>query len=155
MDWVAPLIVAICVPAPETPRLNCTRRSSAAAPGTPWQDLLGYLSASLWFAEPAIGSSTPCTAMWPADSSPMLALGLFVCTWLYHGMFGCCWLVAGSSEVAGSTLSVRRALVRSFSLGCRELARHGLRRFRGVLDIRQTRILRSPNCTLTGLYGFR
>jgi apolipoprotein N-acyltransferase len=44
------------------------------APARPWQGfLLGYLCGILWSAEPAIGFSTPCTAMagcrflWPSS----------------------------------------------------------------------------------------
>jgi len=128
---------------------TATRRSSAAAARHALAGIcVGYLCGILWFAG---------TCYWIFDTmhrygglpipAAMLALGLF-CMYvgLYHGMFGLLLaLVAGSSEVAGSTLSVRRALVAApFLWVAVELARTRITAFPWeLLDIRRPRILRS------------
>jgi len=91
MIAVAPLIVAILrARSRDSAAATATRRSSAAAARHAWQGfVLGYLCGILWFAEPAIGSSTPCTAMVAADSSRDAGAGFVLYVrGLYHGMFG-------------------------------------------------------------------
>jgi apolipoprotein N-acyltransferase len=164
LSWiaVAPLIVAILrCRAPETPRLQLQLDDQVRLlPGTPWQGfVLGYLCGILWFAG---------TCYWIFDTmhrygglpipAAMLALVLF-CMYvgLYHGMFGLLLaLVAGSSEVAGSTLSVRRALVAApFLWVAVELARTRITAFPWeLLGYSQTaNFALTRIATLTGVYG--
>jgi apolipoprotein N-acyltransferase len=164
LSWiaVAPLIVAILrCRAPETPRLQLQLDDQVRLlPGTPWQGfVLGYLCGILWFAG---------TCYWIFDTmhrygglpipAAMLALVLF-CMYvgLYHGMFGLLLaLVAGSSEAAGSTLSVRRALVAApFLWVAVELARTRITAFPWeLLGYSQTaNFALTRIATLTGVYG--
>ncbi|MGC9987879.1 MAG: apolipoprotein N-acyltransferase [Terriglobales bacterium] len=164
LSWiaVAPLIVAILrCRAPETPRLQLQLDDQVRLlPGKPWQGfVLGYLCGILWFAG---------TCYWIFDTmhrygglpipAAMLALVLF-CMYvgLYHGMFGLLLaLVAGSSEVAGSTLSVRRALVAApFLWVAVELARTRITAFPWeLLGYSQTaNFALTRIATLTGVYG--
>jgi len=164
LSWiaVAPLIVAILrCRAPETPRLQLQLDDQVRLlPGKPWQGfVLGYLCGILWFAG---------TCYWIFDTmhrygglpipAAMLALVLF-CMYvgLYHGMFGLLLaLVAGSSEVAGSTLSVRRALVAApFLWVAVELARTRITAFPWeLLGYSQTAYFALTRiATLTGVYG--
>ena len=164
LSWiaVAPLIVAILrCRAPETPRLQLQLDDQVRLlPGTPWQGfVLGYLCGILWFAG---------TCSWIFDTmhrygglpipAAMLALVLF-CMYvgLYHGMFGLLLaLVAGSSEAAGSTLSVRRALVAApFLWVAVELARTRITAFPWeLLGYSQTaNFALTRIATLTGVYG--
>jgi apolipoprotein N-acyltransferase len=164
LSWiaVAPLIVAILrCRAPETPRLQLQLDDQVRLlPGKPWQGfVLGYLCGILWFAG---------TCYWIFDTmhrygglpipAAMLALVLF-CMYvgLYHGMFGLLLaLVAGSSEAAGSTLSVRRALVAApFLWVAVELARTRITAFPWeLLGYSQTaNFALTRIATLTGVYG--